>query len=366
MYATTIPMNIWLPGDVAARAPLNLFAVVVGTSGSGKTGAMSRAEDLLGPVANRDVLMRRPLRSGEGLVTLVNRPKPKGASEDEPVATRVGVHVHYDEGGTLSKQTNQSTTTIIPYLNTCWSGSGRVGGALKDTDSGFEAERVRICALIGVQLGVGKNLFTGEAKILGFPQRLLFLSADGHPEIAHQVMPEVPQPVAPLGLPLLAHHEFTAPHYVTLPREVRLEVWEWSKQTKRDPLDGHAMNLRLRVATVLMLMHGEGEDSFLRWWAASETLMAVHRDVRHALVSSIKELDLYADWGSGEARRVFNLDRGVESLLTKIGDKLVPIRTIKDHFRSWKDRHGIDHRDIVDHAELLGVIHRQPGGIKKS
>jgi len=285
------------------------------------------------------------------------------------------VHVHYDEGGALSKQTNQSTTTIIPYLNTCWSGAGRVGGALKDTDLGFEAERVRICALISVQLGVGANLFVGEAQTLGFPQRLLFLRADGHPELADQVMPDVPTEPTPLGLPLLAHHEFTAQHFVTLPRPVQLEIWEWQKAKSDldDPYEGHAMNLRLRVATVLMLMHGEGDDSFPRWWTLSETLMATHRDVRHTLLASLSHLKIMGDVAVGESRvrqleaqHEFALARAVESLLIKLGSQTVPVKAIKDHFRSWKDRHHLSHREIIEHALLLEVIHRVPGGIRKT
>ena len=373
MYATTIPMNFWLPGFVGAQAPLNLYAVVVGRSGGGKTSAMTMAAQLMGSPGNSDILLRKQLRSGEGLITLVNRPGKRGSKDepDVPPSTRVGVHVHYDEGGALSRQQNQSASTIIPYLNTAWSGAGTVGGAKADGDAGFDASRVRICALIGVQYGIGANLFTGEAATLGFPQRLLFLSADEHPMIQSQEMPDEVVATEPMGLPFLHHYDYVHPVFVTLPREVRQEVWDWSK-TRPDPLEGHAMNLRLRVATVLMLLHGGGDRDFGFWWSLANTVMTVHRDVRHAFVSSIHQVAEERDTALGqslgrraEAQHEYNLDKGVASLLGKLGDKTIPTRALKDHFKSWRNRYGFDHRDVISRAELLGLIVADGAGWRK-
>ena len=374
MYATTIPANVWLPGTVGAQAPLNLYAVVVGRSGGGKTSAMSIAATLMGSPGNQDILLRKQLRSGEGLITLVNKPGKKGAKgeDDVPPSTNVGVHVHYDEGGALSRQQNQTASTIIPYLNTAWSGAGTVGGAKADGDAGFDASRVRICALIGVQYGIGANLFMGEAATLGFPQRLLFLSADGHPAIQDQEMPDEVIEPEPLGLPFLRHSDFVKPHYIGLPRPIRQEVWDWSKQIP-DPLDGHLMNMRLRVATILMLMHGAGDTDFTPWWELAGCLQQTARDVRHAFVSSIKRLEDERDASLGrslgrrqEAQHEYQLDRGIESLLTKLGERSLPTRVLKDHFKSWKGRYGFDHRDILDRALLLGLVVENSDGWRRA
>ncbi len=374
MYATTIPMGIWLPDIVGAPAPLNLFGVIVGRSGGGKTSAMTIAADLMGSPANADILLRKQLRSGEGLITLVNKPgrKGKGDEPDEPPSTRVGVHVHYDEGGTLSKQSQQTASTIIPYLNTAWSGAGTVGGALRDGDSGFDASRVRICALIGVQYGIGANLFTGEAARLGFPQRLLFLSADEHPAVQDQEMPDEQVEIEPMGLPFLRHSDYVSHrHFVEIPRHIRQEVWDWSK-TRPDPLDGHLMNLRLRIASVLMLMHGAGDTDFEPWWHLASMIQMVHNDVRHTFISSHGKVSVEQDEALGrslgrrkEAEYEYHLDRAVQSLLTKLSRGPLPTRAVKDHFKSWGKRYGFAYREVLDRAALLGLVVETASGWAK-
>jgi len=375
MYATTIPMGIWLPGVVGAPAPLNLYAVVVGRSGGGKTSAMTIAAQLLGSPGNADILLRKQLRSGEGLVPLVMKPGKKGTKNEpeEPPTNRVGVHVHYDEGGTLSKQTHQTASTIIPYLNTAWSGAGTVGGWKTDGAAEFDASRVRICALIGVQYGIGANLFTGEAATLGFPQRLLFLSADEHPAVQDQEMPDEIAEIEPMGLPFLRHSDYVhRPHYVDIPRHIRQEVWDWSK-TRPDPLDGHLMNLRLRIAAVLMFLHGAGDTSFEPWWDLAGMVQGVHNDVRHTFISSHRLVKEAADDALGrslgrrrDAEIEYHLDRGVQSLLTKLSAGPLLTKDLKDHFKSWGRRYGFAHREVLERASLLGLVVDKSDGWHKA
>lgn len=372
MYATTIPMNIWVPPIVAARAPLNLYGCIVSISGGGKTSAMSVASELMGSPGNADIKLRQGLRSGEGLITKVLKPKSSSAEGVER-AMNVGVHIHYDEGGALSKQANQTASTVMPYLNTAWSGAGIVGGARADSDLGFDAARVRITATIGVQYGIGANLFAGEAALLGFPQRLLFLSGDGHPAIQDVEMPEHYVEFEPLGLPFLAHHEFTRPIFVELPRVVRQEVWDWSK-TKVAPLDGHLMNLRLRVATVLALMHGAGDADFGLFWDLSDQVIRKHCDVRHTLVASMSMLAQQrqsalgvADSQRAEAAYEYDLGRAVESLMTKLASGIVlSSKQIKDHFRSWTKRYPFSHHDVISRALTLGLVVATEGGYRRA
>jgi hypothetical protein len=372
MYATTIPMGIWLPEIVGAPAPLNLYGVVAGISGGGKTTAMTIARRLMGDPGNPDIRLGQGLRSGEGLITKVLKKRKK--DEDETVkAHYVGVHVHYDEGGALSKQSNQTASTIVPYLNTAWSGAGTVGGGRADSDLGFEASQVRITATIGVQFGIGANLFTGEAATLGFPQRLLWLMADKHPAIDAQQMPDEVAPTMPLGLPFLPQHEYLRPITLTIPRPIRQEVWDWSKTTP-EPYDSHLMNMRLRVAAVLMLMHGAGDADFDFFWRLSEPILACHRDVRHAFVRSIQGQIAQRNKGLGladaqrqEAAHEYTLDRAVTSLTSKLaGGQTFGMKALKDHFRSWTKRYGITHHDVVDRALLLGLAVLVDGGVRKT
>lgn len=370
MYATTIPMNVWLPAVVGANAPLNLFGVVAGLSGRGKTSAMSLAGDLLGDPGNPDIRLRQGLRSGEGLITKVLR-RRKGDDDTAP-AHYVGVHVHYDEGGALARQVNQTTSTIMPYMNTAWSGAGTVGGGRADSDLGFPASQVRICATIGVQFGIGANLFVGEAATLGFPQRLLWLMADRHPALQDVEMPDEIVPVSPLSVPFLAHAEFTRPTLLELPRAVRQEIWDWSKGVP-DPYDSHLMNLRLRIAAVLMIAHGAGTDDFTAFWDLSGDLCHTHRAVRGAFVNSIAHLTTQRNrsLGQGDEERKqaayeYALDRAVESLMAKLtGHRVMNLRQVKDHLRAWHRRSQIHYREVIERAILLGMIDYCDGGIRK-
>jgi Bifunctional DNA primase/polymerase, N-terminal len=301
-YATTIPMGIWVPAVVGARAPLNTYCTLVAQSGGGKTAAMSVAADLLGPVGNPDIKLGRGLRSGEGLITEVIKPRPKRKRgdddplEDDGPAYNLGVQVHFDEGGTLSRQTERAGSTTIPYLNTAWAGSGTVGGA-KASDSGsFPANQVRICAVMGVQFGAAANLFTGESERLGFPQRLLYFGLDDPKLRSIDVDTMSSAPLDRLDLPRYQASEFVRyPQEIGIPLEIQREVRLWTRDKTVDgltnPLDGHRMNLRLRVAAILALADERFALSEADWDLAL-SVERTSRSTRGRLVQSLGDISL--------------------------------------------------------------------------
>lgn len=373
-YATTIPMGIRLPAIVGQWAPLNLYSVLVSRSGGGKTSAMGLADQLLGPVNNPDILFRS-LRSGEGLINLAARKVGK----DELPSYRCGVQIAFDEGGVLSRQTERSGSTTIPYLNTAWAGHGMVGGAKASEDGFFPASLVRICAVIGVQFGAAANLFMGESQILGFPQRLTFYGLD-HPDLlAISRADSDYSPIKALGLPQWEHSEFTRnPMEIQVPDQVADEVWGWTR-SKHGPdgpstLDGHMMNLRLRIAAVVALASGEGAISEADWDLASQ-IESTSRSLRQALLASLGDItkDRARAAGTADATReiakvdVF-LEKAALSVARKVQGSKVPVsrREVRDHIRSMTRRYKIDYREAIATALDRGwVLSTEDGALVK-
>ena len=369
-YATTIPMNIWIPGIVARRAPLNIFSCLVARSGGGKTGAMGVALDLLGWNINNNphVLLNQSLRSGEGLPRLVVIPPAKGS--DGAPSFNNAVQISFDEGGTLGKQSERAGSTIIPYLNTAWAGSGTVGGAKAGEIVQFPAELVRICAVMGVQYGAAANLFTGEAAALGFPQRLLYFGMRA-PDLAHVDVDEMDSsPVQPLQLPFWEHSEFSRTRLeLEVPANIQREVRVWSRDKDHgagidDPLDGHQMNLSLRVAGVLALMDGRGAISPSDWETSSQVVDNSRR-VRQSLILSLGEKErlkvqarideAIATADALDSRGIRKQAARISAWAAKFPDG-VSMKEIKGRL-DQRERQRRD--DIVEYAIRLGwVIHR--------
>jgi hypothetical protein len=274
-YATTLPPSITVEPIVGGNpSPLNTYVALAGRSGTGKTGAMGLAMAMLGLRDTEDHRFGVSLRSGEGLITAVLVPQPK--RKDEVPLTplyRRGVQVEFDEGKALAQHNDRSGSTMLSYLLSAWSGRGKVGGIKAAGDESFDASMVRICAVMGIQLGVAGSLFTGEAASQGFPGRLLFFGMDG---LARHGLEVHDRPIAaplPLGLPSHSHHQGKEIGVLTFPSAVRLVVRRWDLarlEEGGDVIDGHKMLLRMRTAAVLALMEGNAQVDAVHWELAGE------------------------------------------------------------------------------------------------
>jgi hypothetical protein len=366
-YATTVPMSIKLPDIVGVASPLNTYCALVAKSGGGKSTSMALALDLLGWNANRnhDVLLDCSLRSGEGLITLAQRPKTK---DDPDPGYRNAVQVCFDEGGTLSAQASRTGSTTLSYLNTAWAGLKIVGGAKAAESGSFPSSLVRICAIIGVQFGVCANLFTGEAASYGFPQRLLFFGMNNpilrtlDPEAEHD------KAVGPVDVQFWDHGEFIHNQMpLIVPRDIRVEAKRWDIRNGLGEiagLDGHQMLLQLRTASLFALMDGRGTLTNQDWEIA-DAICTTSRTIRDQLVRSIGDVSLNrakargveqyvqaeaadSEWLHGKAQRLFRHLYGAaegmnrKELRSKLGSN---------------ERSRFD--DIVRHAEACGwIVHK--------
>ena len=369
-YATTIPMGIRIPAIVGQWAPLNLYSVLVSRSGGGKTSAMGLADQLLGwsPQINPDVLFRS-LRSGEGLINIATKKAKKGEEPSDGPTYRVGIQIAFDEGGVLSRQTERSGSTTIPYLNTAWAGHGMVGGAKADQEGYFPANLVRVCAVIGVQFGAAANLFTGESQILGFPQRLTFFGLD-HPDLLQiRRVDSDYSPVEALGLPWWSHAEYTRfPHEMVVPETIADQVWSWTQSKHGDSppstLDGHKMNLQLRISAVLALMDGRGDIDVSDWDLASD-IVATSCSLREHLLASLGDAVIERARTAGKAdalrqieREDIFMEKAALSLARRVAKIDYPLnkREVKSYLSSYRRRYAIDYRDVIALAISRGWV----------
>jgi hypothetical protein len=273
-YAVGLPSSIKVEALVGGNeSPLNTYVALVGKSGSGKTGAIGLAMQLLGVRDSQDHRYGVSLRSGEGLITAAIAEPAKRDKQglELPAVFRRGVLVEFDEGKALAQQSDRSGSTMLSYLLTAWSGrhGSRVGGTKAAGDESFPADMVRICAVMGIQLGVAGSLFTGEARDQGFPGRLLYFGMNNLGDRSLRSRGKPPE----LGLPFYYPEQGREIGAMTFPSEVEEAVSEWDylRNTEGgDVIDGHRMLLRMRTACVLALMDRHAQVDLVHWELAGE------------------------------------------------------------------------------------------------
>jgi hypothetical protein len=273
-YATALPSSIKVEALVGGNeSPLNTYVALVGKSGSGKTGAIGLAMHLCGAVDSQDHRYGVSLRSGAGLVTAaIAEPARKDKSGLMlPAVFRRGVMVEFDESKALVALNERSGENLLSYLLTAWSGrrGSRVGGTKAAGDESFPADLVRVCAVMGVQLGVAGSLFTGEARDQGFPGRLLYFGMDNLGDRSLRSRAKAPE----LGLPFYYPDQGREIGVMTFPAEVdeAVSVWDYDRgMSGGDVIDGHRMLLRMRTAALLALMDRCAQVDLIHWQLAGE------------------------------------------------------------------------------------------------
>jgi hypothetical protein len=289
-YATGLPSSIKVEALVGGNdSPLNTYVALVGKSGSGKTGAIGLAMQLCGAIDSQDHRYGVSLRSGAGLVTaaIAEHEKRDKQGLTLPAVFRRGILIEFDEGKALVALNERSGENLLSYLLTAWSGrrGSKVGGTKGAGDESFPADLVRVCAVMGVQLGVAGSLFTGEARDQGFPGRLLYF---GMNNLGDRSLRTKGKP-AELGLPFYYPDQGREIGVMTFPNEVEEAVSEWDyvRTTEGgDVIDGHQMLLRMRTAAILALMDADAQVDAIHWQLSGE-IEAHSRAVRSSLLAGI-------------------------------------------------------------------------------
>lgn len=260
-----IEPNVVLPATVGGTASVNFFTISAGRSGQGKDAA-----DAAGFVAVRfpgangnDLDAERPnIGSGEGLARLF-----KGHKDDAQPITRA--HQQVNEVKTLEALLGRKGATLDGELLKAYMGQPLgFSNAQKDTTTAVAAHSYRLCMGIGCQ-PENAGFFLSREKD-GFPQRFLWL-----PTTDPYAPRNRPDPIAPIDviLPDFGHDEYI----IEVPASVTNEIVDHRQialtgSDDVDPLDGHLMLTRLKVAFALALLDGRKDINESDWKIGGELL----------------------------------------------------------------------------------------------
>ncbi len=256
---------------------LSFYFTAIGTSGGGKSEALSVARDLLErwcedrfAIHGGDGYFDGPVGSGEGLVEAfmgevrvpvmdpdTGEQKVDGNGNPETKKgrgqARHNALFHSDEGRQVLAIDSRKGATVLAILCEMWSGS--VAGqtnADKDRTRRLGRGTYVLGLLLGFQPATIDALFDDAAG--GAPQRFAFAPVAYPPHADAETFVEWPGclvpdiPVTPLTVELKAEHR----------AEVRAHrrLKAAGKVDEANPLDGHRMLLRVRTAALLALLHG--------------------------------------------------------------------------------------------------------------
>ncbi|EOM74619.1 hypothetical protein DW322_03425 [Rhodococcus rhodnii] len=273
---------VMLPASIGSAASCNLFVALVGPSGGGKGVAEGASRDAVRFVdhTGHDIETDEfPLGSGEGLVKTF-LPAP---GEDE-TSRRTRAIVSAPEVDSLAALGSRQGSTLMPELRKLNMGEqAGFNNASRATRSVLPAHSYRLCLILGVQPQKARPLLHDADG--GTPQRFVYAPV-GDPDAPDEPpatpdplvvkMPKWPTTAVHLQIPEIARREMDRHRLATLRGE---DV---------DPLDGHRMLTRLKVAVGLMLLDGRSvcseED-----WHLSGVVMRVSDRTRAGIERTLTE-----------------------------------------------------------------------------
>lgn len=252
VYATCqIPPWVVLPPIIGGPVAVNLYAALVATSGGGKGASHSAGRECIRYVVEEPGLPEFSPGSGEGIArTLMdNRTALFVASEID----------------TLSALFSRRGQTLEAELRKMYMGESLgFANANKTTRTLVPALSYRAGLIVGVQPLRAKALLNGADG--GTPQRFLWM-----PTRDPEMPDERPDPIEPLDIvPSYWQQRGDALHFLEVCGVAREEIDRHHVDLHHgepgiDPLDGHALLTRLKVACGLMVLAGHSDVSEEDW-----------------------------------------------------------------------------------------------------
>lgn len=253
----SIPPYVVLPGVVGGRMSLNLFIALVGPSGGGKGAAMATAMEGY----KFGYIETVPLGSGEGIARTY---RPVGTKPDQANVLTAAVF-DAPEIDTAAALSNRQGSTLFAELRKMFSGEQLgFGNAGKDTRNVVAAGSYRACVTVGVQPLRSHTLL--GASDGGLPQRFVWMpTSDPDAPDEPPAEPDQWKTSRPAWLCAVdSHIEIVIPDVARQAiRNHRLAVLR--EEPNVDPLDGHALLTRLKVAVGLMALEGRTVVSEEDW-----------------------------------------------------------------------------------------------------
>lgn len=345
-----IPPNVVLPPTIGSYAGLNVFVALVGRSGESKSASMGASADWL--TVDPSISPSKP-GSGEGLAKCYASVRKMPGSNGNPATfVQVGkswsVLAQLPEVDTLIATGGRGGSTIMSELRSAWSGE-RLGldYAGEEKRIVLAANRYRLCLVLGVQPLRSAPLFDDADG--GTPQRFIWFPASD--VSAPSVRPDVPPRLVLPSWPELRGNGLVHPYVVlneslsrvadadeyrvldipTAAREAidanQLSVLRRGRGT--DPLDGHRLLVRLKVAAALMALENRYDAVTDADWQRAGVLMALSDLTRESARSELSAKAAIANVirGRAEGERAdvaeqVKSDRAVTRVAENIARKL--------------------------------------------
>lgn len=370
-----VPPHVVLPPIIGSDASLNLAFALVANSGGGKSGAMGCAADVV-PIPGRLAQDIGP-GSGEGLIMQFLERDPD--TKDNVVKMHPMALLIADEIAQIGiVQGRASQATFGPIIRTMLTGGGVSTTAVdRERRRKLPANRYRLCAVAGVQPALSDVLLSDTDA--GTPQRWVWLPADD-PEWSAN---DVPWPGAiRWTMPQPPRGDIDGFVRLTIPDQAREAIIEARKRSLRregDPLDGHRLLTREKVAAALALLHGEFAVTD-QWWQLAGLIMHKSDATRahcSATLSTKAEsehrargrLDAVREAGAREARTDEAMKaaaavwRVVASTARHPNAKHEPGEgcTLRCITHALRHRKGVDRGSVVDVAVDLAWIEERDG-----
>lgn len=270
-----ISPSVVLPPIVGSYASLNFYVALVGASGSGKSTSIALVDEVLNISDQRHVEIGPG--SGEGIVQKFMEVEPGDKSRTLRVAAFPYRFLVVDEIGAVGAIKQRNGNTLMPTLQTMWSGkSCSTSAAETARDRTLPANSYRLTAVAGIQPKKSDILLNEAERDAGTPQRWIWLPTeyDNYPE----VLPDFPGNInwkRPTFRPVDSNG-FSA---IQVPAKVSQLITlarrqSGSKLKLKSTLDSHKMQTHEKVAIALAILHGE-TDITEQWWDLATLVMEV-------------------------------------------------------------------------------------------
>jgi hypothetical protein len=292
-----IPPHVVLPPLVGGRTSLNLFCALVGPSGVGKGGSESAGRDAITFTGNCITdLPELPLGSGEGIA------RTFGADSDTHSALFTAAEID-SLGALFSRQ----GATLESELRKMWTGE-TLGftNAQKATRTLVERLTYRAGVIVGVQPLRAHTLLQGADG--GTPQRFIWMPVldqdrpDDRPDTPDPIDINVPDfPIGALVVPDVAERAVDD-HQAAIHRQ----------DPDVDPLAGHGLLCRLKVACGLMALDGRKQLDEDDWRLAGDVMAASDRtreSVQRAAAQKARSINTARALASAERDEIISETR---------------------------------------------------------
>lgn len=278
-----VPPNVTLPPIVGGAMSLNIFVGFVGPSGLGKGAADAAGREAVRFLyGGRESLpVELPAGSGEGIARSF-RQADAGPEDDAPDT----IILHAAEVDSIIAIGSRQGATFDPESRKLYSGEALgFTNAQKHTRTRVAAHSYRAALIVGIQPARSAALFRGADG--GSPQRYVWMPV-GDPDAPDEPPRTPPRLHVVIPCPSKVH--------VPVPESVRGEILHHRRAMLRgeaaDPLNGHRLLSKLKVATGLAILDGNNREVLEvteEDWALSETVMRVSDATREMCRRTVRD-----------------------------------------------------------------------------